>query len=212
MQDKILATLSMVLPWSVRTGRGHVLPLWHQILTKIIQQKRNPLPPHLTTLLVEIKVVVFDERITQNRDLLGECSAHRSFISLFVDKIDDKLGSVVAFLCLKMPPECSLLKLWDRRIESVHWYMDNISQDQNPLRRLLTVCGSSKICNFGVYLMLLIWAQKMGMDPRVWTCDSIVKFPGMVGICVWWPWSDTTICSVSLKLETFPWASIPREK
>jgi hypothetical protein len=75
----------------------------------------------------------------------------------------------------------------------------------------VTVCESSKICSFGVYLMLLICAQNIGMDPRVWTCERIVRFPS-AGANPFVLVSKKTNCSVSLKLDTLPWASIPLEK
>lgn len=69
-------------------------------------------------------------------------------------------------------------------------------------------------CKSGLYRRLFTSAQNIGTDPL--TCTKLIRsFPstlprrnsplGGIG-------SNNTICSVSLKFDTFPWASIPREK
>ena len=81
------------------------LPLGSQILVKVIQQQGDTVPLHLAALVVKVEMMVLDLSIVQIVDVLLECNAHGSFVSLLVDEVDNQLWSIELFLGLKVLTE-----------------------------------------------------------------------------------------------------------
>lgn len=86
------------------------IPLGDQLLVKVVQQQGNTVPLHLAALVVKVEMMVLDIDIVQSVDVLLECDAHGSLVTLLVDKVDHQLGSIKLLLGLKVLAEGVVLR------------------------------------------------------------------------------------------------------
>lgn len=100
------------------------IPLSMEFRLEVVQNQGNAVPSHLTALVVEVKVEILDIFVVQGADVLSEGIAHGLFVTLVVDQVDNKLGSVELFLDLKVSTEGVLLQLLKKEmmaeLESAH--------------------------------------------------------------------------------------------
>jgi len=78
-------------------------------------------PLHLAALVVKVEMMVLDLSIVQIVDVLLECNAHGSFVTLLVDKVDHQLRSIELLLGLKMFAEGVVLMRNETTNGQISW-------------------------------------------------------------------------------------------
>lgn len=91
------------------------VPLSMEFRLEVVQNQSNAVPSHLAALVMEVKVKIFDIFVIQRADVLGKGIGHGLLVTLVVNQVDNKLGSVERLLGLKVSTEGVLLQLLKKK-------------------------------------------------------------------------------------------------